>query len=72
MSAPPRSDRLARALVRLLWYSVTDHADCTCAPRDRCPQCEAMLALGLGRWKGWRDAQVRMAKRSRERGWSMA
>jgi hypothetical protein len=69
MSAPPRSDRLARALARLLWNSIADQSSCACAPRDRCPLCEAMLALGLGRWKGWRVAQMSLAELALVRGW---
>jgi hypothetical protein len=61
MSADLRS-----ALVRLLWRSVADNAECTCHGRDRCPECEAMQALGLGRWRGPRDAEVTLATRSRE------
>ena len=61
MSAPRLTIRLKRALLRLLWNSVCDQADCTCAPRDRCPECGAMLALGLGRWKNWKHAHKKMA-----------
>jgi hypothetical protein len=55
---------LARALIRLLWDSVADKAECTCCPGDRCPQCQAMAALGLGRWKSWRVAQDKIARLS--------
>lgn len=54
--------RRGRALVRLLFNSVAEEDDCTCEPGDRCPLCEAMLALGLGRWKGARSAQVKLAR----------
>lgn len=54
--------RLQRALIRLLWDSVADQATCTCFPKDRCPQCEAMTALGLGRWRDYKSAQTRIAK----------
>lgn len=43
---------LRSALVRLLWRSVADDAACSCYPDDPCPECEAMQALGLGRWRG--------------------
>jgi len=46
-----------RALVRLLWNSQHDDAVCTCYPGDPCPECEAMQALGLGRWPGATRAQ---------------
>lgn len=55
---PPATMPLRRALIRLLWNSVADDADCTCCPAtehnsaDRCPECEAMAALGLGDWVG--------------------
>lgn len=50
--ASPPVDPVRRALARLLWDSVADKAECTCYPGDPCPQCEAMQALGLGRWTG--------------------
>jgi hypothetical protein len=40
------------ALITLLWRSVADDAECTCYPGDPCPECQAMEALGLGRWRG--------------------
>lgn len=40
------------ALVQLVWRSVADDAACSCYPGDACPECEAMQALGLGRWSG--------------------
>lgn len=43
---------LRAALVRLLWRSVADLVECSCEVDDRCPECEAMQALGLGRWTG--------------------
>jgi hypothetical protein len=60
---------LQRALVRLLWNSVADQNGCSCYPRDRCPECHAMLALGLGRWRGWKSAQRKLARFALERGW---
>lgn len=64
MSATRLTVRLQRALIRLLWDSVADDDECTCAPKDRCPQCEATLALGLGRWAGARLMQKKIAKLS--------
>ena len=54
MTRPTVADvaRLQRALIRLLWDSVADQFGCDCYPNDRCPQCEAMLALGLGHLSG--------------------
>lgn len=69
MSARSPSDRLGAALVRLLFNSVADGNHCTCAVGDRCPECEAMLALGFGRWKGAKSAQVKLAKLATRRGW---
>jgi hypothetical protein len=63
MTAPRLTVRLQRALIRLLWDSVADNAECTCAPKDRCPQCDAMLALGLGRWKGPISAQRKLIEK---------
>lgn len=63
-ATPRLTVRLQRALIRLLWDSIADKAECTCYPRDRCPQCDAMRALGLGRWKSWRVAQEEIAKLS--------
>jgi hypothetical protein len=40
------------ALTRLLWRSIADNAVCTCFLDDPCPECQAMAALGLGRWTG--------------------
>lgn len=64
MSATRLTVRLQRALIRLLWMSVADKAECTCVPGDHCPQCAAMTVLGLGRWKSWRVAQDKIAKLS--------
>lgn len=44
--------KLRSALVRMLWRSIADEADCTCEESDKCPECEATEALGLGRWRG--------------------
>jgi hypothetical protein len=52
---------LRSALVTLLWHSVADDAECTCCPGDPCPECQAMQALGLGRWISPRDAEVTLA-----------
>lgn len=47
-----RDAALRRALLRALWRSYADEAECTCgpSPEDRCWECEAMAALGLGLW----------------------
>ncbi|HEY1814852.1 MAG TPA: hypothetical protein VGG74_21040 [Kofleriaceae bacterium] len=52
------------ALVRMLWASVCDHAQCTCSPNDACPECEAMGALGLGRWTNHELAQQQLEQLS--------
>ena len=49
-TAPMSDTKIRLALIRLLWNSVSDQATCTCSPGDGCPECEAMAALGLGRW----------------------
>ena len=49
------------ALVRLLWRSIADNAACSCEGDDRCPECEAMLALGLGPWRGPKQAAILLA-----------
>jgi hypothetical protein len=59
-------ESLRTALVGLLWRSVADDTECTCEDDDgdgnpdTCPECEAMTALGLGRWLGSRDAERRL------------
>ena len=57
--------RLRRALVRLLWLHTIDGASCTCEPGDRCPLCEATMALGMGRWKA--NIRTKLAKIELER-----
>lgn len=42
--------KIRAALIRLLWNSVNDDAECTCSPGDVCPECQSMDALGLGEW----------------------
>lgn len=59
--------KLAHALVRLLWNSVSDGASCTCSAGDRCPQCEAMQALGYARWISADDAARCLAPYGRRR-----
>lgn len=63
------NDDLAKALVRLLFNSVADGNECTCAPKDPCPECQAMRALGLGRWRNFKSAQQRLARLALERRW---
>jgi len=61
--APPwmaDMEALRSALVRLLWNSVVDDAECTCEDGDPCPECQSMGALGLGRWLGAKDAARRL------------
>jgi hypothetical protein len=58
---------LASALVRMLWTSVADHAQCTCALPDACPECEAMVALGLGRWITHEIAAKQLEQLTKER-----
>jgi hypothetical protein len=55
------TDALRSALITLLWRSVVDDVECTCYPGDPCPECQAMEALGLGRWTGARDAVIELA-----------
>jgi hypothetical protein len=55
------ADAIRAALIRILWRSVADDAECTCCPGDPCPECQAMEALGLGRWIGARDAEATLA-----------
>ncbi len=52
---------LKLALIRLLWDSVVDEADCTCCPGDPCPQCEGMQALGFERWVDADTAEAQLA-----------
>lgn len=54
-------DALRSALIRLLWRSVADDAECTCWIDDPCPECQAMQALGRGRWISPRDAAIELA-----------
>jgi hypothetical protein len=49
-----------KALAQQLWRSVVDDAECTCEDGDPCPECQAMGALGLGRWLGAKDAERRL------------
>lgn len=56
--------KLRLALVRLLWNSVADDATCTCCLGDTCPQCEAMTALGDGRWRGAEHAQSKLIRQT--------
>lgn len=58
--------KLRLALIRLLWDSVADDATCTCCPGDTCPQCEAMRALGAGRWQSAKKAQRELIAQNRE------
>lgn len=58
--------RLRSALARLLWIHVADGASCTCEPGDRCPLCEATMALGLGRWTSAKSIERNLVKR----GWT--
>ena len=53
---PMAADATSAALVSLLWRSVADDSACTCQPGETCPECAAMLALGLGRWRGAKHA----------------
>lgn len=59
-------EALRNALVRLLWRSMVDRAECACADyegdgkHERCAECQAMAALGLGRWLGAEDAARRL------------
>ena len=61
---------LRSALVRLLWRSIVDHAECGCEDyegdgwHEQCPECQAMGALGLGRWRGAKDAERRLPRAS--------
>lgn len=57
-----RNHRLALALKRLLWRSVADRAECTCAAADVCLECEAMKALGFERWEGPERAAEQLAR----------
>lgn len=52
MTTDEQIKALRRALVRLLWHSVADAAECTCEDDDKCPECDAFNALGLGAWPG--------------------
>lgn len=52
---------LRHALVRLLWGSVAEHAQCTCRPDDMCPLCQAMRALGFAKWVDWTDTKKCLA-----------
>ena len=63
-----RISALRRALVRLLWNSVADDAACSCIGKDRCPECEAMAALGLSRWRGAKSAARRLTALTGRRG----
>jgi hypothetical protein len=49
------------ALIRMLWRSVADGSECTCAePADECPECEALTALNLGTWLGAEDTAAKL------------
>lgn len=61
-----RTKPLALALIRLLWDSVADNAECTCFPNEPCPQCEAARALGL-RWPISPRSMLLAEKRIRRR-----
>lgn len=60
--------KLCLALIRLLWDSVADDATCTCCTGDVCPQCEAMQALGAGRWRGAEKAKRKLVALAGKRG----
>jgi hypothetical protein len=56
-----KCEGLRDALARLLWDSATSNAGCACTNvylkaggpvGDACALCQAMFALGLGRWRG--------------------
>lgn len=54
-NARARVGVMRAAIVRLLWNSIADDAECTCeglARADACPECQAMIALGFGPWPG--------------------
>jgi hypothetical protein len=56
---------MKRALVRLLWNSIADGAVCSCEGDDRCPECEAMQALGFARWVSALDTRRCLANEAR-------
>jgi hypothetical protein len=72
LTAPPPSPaidpsprimgELRRALIRQLWKAVADDATCTCSGAARCPECEAMSALGLGRWISQRHGASQLSR----------
>jgi hypothetical protein len=60
-------DRLRRVLIRFLWRSIEDGADCVCdegcEADDPAPECAAWRALGYGdHWPGTEAATERLAK----------
>lgn len=63
MSTAEQIAALRRALVRLLWISISDGGECTCEFGDICPLCDTCKALGLGRWRGAKWAKGKEALR---------
>ena len=61
--------KLRLALIELLYRSYGDERGCTCDGPVFCEECEAMQALGLGRftgesstWKSLREAHLKLER----------